>query len=74
MSEEKTTLEVIAPTVDEAIANGLALYGLPRETVDVEVLDAGSCGLIGLGGRQARVRLSIRWAEGGQSSPVAPQT
>ena len=69
MSEEKTTLEVIAPTVDEAIANGLGQLGLPREMVDVEVLDAGSRGLFGLGGRQARVRLSIRWAEEGQSSP-----
>ncbi|GAP17035.1 RNA-binding cell elongation regulator Jag/EloR [Levilinea saccharolytica] len=74
MSEEKTTLEVIAPTVDEAIANGLGQLGLPREMVDVEVLDAGSRGLFGLGGRQARVRLSIRWAEEGQSksSPAAP--
>ncbi len=73
MSEEKTTLEVIAPTVDEAIANGLGQLGLPREMVDVEVLDAGSRGLFGLGGRQARVRLSIRWAgEGQSSSPAAP--
>ena len=75
MSEEKTTLEVIAPTVDEAIANGLGQLGLPREMVDVEVLDAGSRGLFGLGGRQARVRLSIRWAGEDQksSSPAAPQ-
>ena len=74
MSEEKTTLEVIAPTIDEAIANGLGQLGLPREMVDVEVLDAGSRGLFGLGGRQARVRLSIHWAgEGQKSSPAAPQ-
>ncbi len=73
MSEEKTTLEVIALTVDEAIANGLGQLGLPREMVDVEVLDAGSRGLFGLGGRQARVRLSIRWAEKSQSSPAVPQ-
>ena len=74
MSEEKTTLEVIAPTIDEAIANGLGQLGLPREMVDVEVLDAGSRGLFGLGGRQARVRLSIPWAGAGpKSSPAAPQ-
>jgi spoIIIJ-associated protein len=60
MSFEKTTLEMIAPTVDEAISRGLNQLGLPREAVDVEVLDAGNKGLFGLGGRQARVRLTIR--------------
>ncbi len=60
MSQEQTTLEIIAPTVDEAIANGIGQLGLPREAVDVEILDAGSKGLFGLGGRQARVRIKIK--------------
>ncbi|MCE1253068.1 MAG: protein jag [Anaerolineae bacterium] len=60
MSFEKTTLEMIAPTVDEAISRGLNQLGLPREAIDIEVLDAGNKGLFGLGGRQARVRLTIR--------------
>jgi spoIIIJ-associated protein len=60
MSQEKTTLEVIAPTVDEAIQKGLEQLGLPREAVDVEVLDTGSRGLFGLGSRQSRVRLTIQ--------------
>jgi spoIIIJ-associated protein len=59
MSQEKTTLEIIAPSIEEAIAKGLNQLGLPREAVDVEVLDSGSRGLFGLGSRQARVRLSI---------------
>jgi spoIIIJ-associated protein len=59
MSQEKTTLEIIAPTVDEAIQKGLEQLGLSREAVDVEVLDAGSRGLFGLGSRQSRVRLTI---------------
>lgn len=59
MSQEKTTLEIIAPSIEEAIAKGLSQLGLPREAVDVEVLDSGSRGLFGLGSRQARVRLSI---------------
>jgi len=59
MSQEKTTLEIIAPTIEEAVSKGLNQLGLPREAVDVEVLDAGSRGLFGLGSRQARVRLSI---------------
>lgn len=68
MSQEKTTLEIIAPTVDEAVARGLNQLGLAREMVDVEVLDTGSRGLFGLGSRQARIRLSIKSAE---SRPVA---
>jgi spoIIIJ-associated protein len=57
MSLEKSTLEVIAPTVDEAIERGLDQLGLPRSAVKVEVLDSGNKGLFGLGGRQSRVRL-----------------
>ncbi len=68
MSQEKTTLEVIAPTVDEAIENGLNQLGIPREAVEVEVLDPGSRGIFGLGGRQARVRLTLSMPD---SVPVA---
>lgn len=56
---ERTTLEVIAPTVEEALAQGLAQLGLPADAVSVEVLDSGSKGLFGLGGRQVRVRLTV---------------
>jgi len=60
MSETRATLEVIAPTIDEAIEKGLAELGLPPNAVEVEVLDEGSRGLLGIGSRQARVRLSIK--------------
>lgn len=60
MSQEKTTLEVIAPTVDEAVQKGLSQLNLPQDAVDVEVLDAGARGLFGLGSRQARIRLTIK--------------
>src|SRR5512135_2564573 len=56
---EQTTLEIIAPTVEEALAQGLAQLGLPADAVSVEVLDSGSKGLFGLGGRQVRVRLTV---------------
>lgn len=66
---ERATLEKIAPTVEEAVAEGLAELGLTEDAVDVEVLDSGSRGLLGIGGRQARVRLSIK------AAPVAgPET
>lgn len=60
MSEPKTSLEIIAPTVDEAIARGAAELGMPKENLDVEVLDEGGKGILGIGARQARVRLTVR--------------
>lgn len=67
MSHEKTTLEVIAPSVEEAVAKGLNQLGLREEQVEVEVLDAGSRGFLGLGSRQARVRLWIKEKESSQT-------
>jgi spoIIIJ-associated protein len=62
MSDTRANLEIIAPSIEEAVARGLADLGLPEEDVDVEVLDSGSKGLFGLGYRQARVRLTIKGA------------
>ncbi len=56
---ERTTLEIIAPTVEEALAQGLAQLGLTADAVSVEVMDSGNKGLFGLGGRQVRVRLTV---------------
>jgi spoIIIJ-associated protein len=72
MMNERTTLEKIAASVDEAVADGLTELGLPAEAVDVEVLDSGSRGLLGLGGRQARVRLTIKPQPAGPDA--GPQT
>jgi spoIIIJ-associated protein len=60
MSEERTKLEVIAPSVEEAIEKGLSELGLTKDDVDIEILDEGKKGLLGLGTRQARVALKIR--------------
>jgi len=60
MSEENTTLEIIAPTVEEALDRGLSDLGLTEDEVDFEVLDTGSKGLFGLGGRQVRVRITVK--------------
>ncbi len=59
MSEGKTSLEVIAPTVEQAIERGAAELGLPKDSLEVEVLDEGGKGFLGISGRQARVRLSV---------------
>lgn len=59
MNEQKTTLEIIAPSVEEAIEQGLDQLGLPRNAVSVDVLDEGKNGFLGMGNRQVRIRLSI---------------
>lgn len=75
MSQERTNLEVIAPTVEEAVAKGLSQLGLPPEEVEVEVLDAGSRGLFGIGSRHARVKLTIKTINEPQwSEPVVRHT
>jgi spoIIIJ-associated protein len=63
MSLEKTTLEIIAPSVEEAVTRGLSQLGLASEAVEVEVLDPGSHGFLGIGSRQARIRLRIKEEE-----------
>ena len=60
MAEQRTSLEVIAPSVEEAVERGLEDLGLSADDVEVEILDSGSKGLFGLGLRQARVRLMVK--------------
>ncbi len=66
---ERTTLEVIAPSVEDAVNQGLTQLGLPREAVDVEVLDSGSHGFLGIGSRQVRVRLTVKGLQSGAPEP-----
>jgi len=56
MTDNRTFIEMIAPTTDEAIADGLRELGTSRDAVDIEVLDEGDA----VEGRRARVRLSIK--------------
>ena len=60
MSHEKTTLEIIAPSIEEAIESGASQLGIPADMLEAEILDEGSRGFLGIGSRQARVRLSIK--------------
>jgi spoIIIJ-associated protein len=49
--------------IEDAIAAGLAALGLEREQVKVEILDAGSKGVFGIGSRPASVRLTAAGRE-----------
>ena len=66
---QTTTLEIIAPTVEEALAQGLAQLNLTADKVHVDVLDAGNKGLFGFGKAQVRVRLTVI-PEGGMPAEV----
>jgi spoIIIJ-associated protein len=68
MSEERTKLEIIAPSVEEAITKGLQELGLTEEDIEVEILDEGRKGLLGLGNRQARIALLVK-----SSAPTSPK-
>lgn len=63
MLEERTKLEVIAPSVEEAVDKGLQDLGLTKDDVEIEILDEGKRGLLGLGSRQARIALKIKSAK-----------
>ncbi len=74
MNEQpRISIEVIAPTVDEAVQRGLDQLGLPLDQVEVEILDRGGRGLFGLlGRRQARVRLTVKTPPETSSPPSTP--
>jgi spoIIIJ-associated protein len=59
MEGQAMSIEVSAPTVEEAIAKGLAELGKAEDEVEIEVLDPGSRGLLGIGAKEALIRLSF---------------
>jgi spoIIIJ-associated protein len=47
----QNSVEVSAPTVEEAIQRGLELLATTPDQVEIEVLDSGSKGFLGFGSR-----------------------
>ena len=68
MSEK--SLEFSGKSVDEAVEKGLAELGLARNEVDLDILDEGSRGLLGLRNAEARVRLTPRSAASPAAEPA----
>lgn len=65
------SLDVSAKTVDEAIEQGLAQLGLPRDQVDIKIIKEGKRGVFGLGSEDAQVRLTPREAASAEASAQA---
>jgi spoIIIJ-associated protein len=55
-----TRLVVSGKTIDEAIARGLTELQVPRDRVDVSVLEQPSKGFLGFGSREAKVELTVK--------------
>jgi len=60
MTQIRTSLESIAPTVEEAIEKGLEQLNLNRDDVDIQVLDEGKKTIFRFASRQARVKLIVK--------------
>jgi spoIIIJ-associated protein len=58
MNADEADVEVGAKTVDEAIEKALAQMGLERHQARIHILSTGKPGLLGIGGEEARVRVT----------------
>jgi spoIIIJ-associated protein len=53
-------LEFEGKTTEDAIEQACAHFQLPSESLDIEIISVGSPGLFGLGGRKARIRVTLK--------------
>lgn len=70
MVSDENVLEIGGEDVEKAIEAGLAQLNLGREDVNIEVLDEGSSGFLGIGGREAQVRLTVKPEESLLEQPL----
>ena len=54
------SVEAEGASIDEAIEHALSLLHIERDKVDIEILESSSRGLLGFGGKKARVRATVR--------------
>lgn len=66
------SIEVTASTIDEAISQALAQLGAEQDDVAIEVLSAPRSGVLGLGARPARVRVTRHAPAAARSGVMSP--
>ena len=54
------TLEMTGKTVDDALEAALKKLNADRDDVDVEVIDEGSKGFLGIGNKDAKIKVTLR--------------
>src|SRR2546425_6789219 len=54
------SIESEGDTIDQAIENALRALNVTRDQVEIEILTGASRGLLGFGGKKARVRATVR--------------
>lgn len=67
------SVEASGRTIEEAVALAASQMGVSREEIDVEVLQEPRPALLGLGGREARVRVTRRPTDGALAGRVAAE-
>lgn len=63
-------VEKTGKTVEEAVATALAEMGVDRQDVDVEILEEARRGILGIGSRDAKVRLTVRGEVSAEAAPA----
>lgn len=71
-SEAPQSVEVRASTLEDAIEKGLLQLGLARNEVIIEIVDEGSRGVLGMGARDAVVRLTPLRTPKAVAAPTQP--
>ena len=67
---KSNSTEKSAKNKEAAIEAALKELGAAREDVDIEVLDEGSKGFLGIGARDARVRVTLKKAQSEEAAPA----
>jgi len=67
------SIEVNGKTIDDAIVQALARLGKRRDEVDVIVLQEPSRGTFGIGGKEARVRVTIHPVRSSSGALITPE-
>lgn len=61
MEEQKTTIEIEAVTIEEAVKKALIMMNVKKQEVTIKVLNEAHKGLFGMQGAQpAKVRVTLK--------------
>ncbi|MDR1065821.1 MAG: protein jag [Clostridiales bacterium] len=55
-----SSIEMTGKTIDDALADALKKLGVTKDKVEIIVLDAGSKGILGLGSRPAKIKVTVQ--------------